>query len=98
MPTICVFACQEKACVDESVMLLWVENIPKPFTESAPINVVFLVSHPFCFHVMTSVVETIHDFVLGLEHISGGCTNLSKPLDVGRQKSLKNKDHQSVDS
>ena len=78
--------------MDEVVMLMWVEVVLKPYIATAPAYV-----HPiilldmFQCHMMESVVNAIQDLGCAIEHIPGGCTGLTQPVDVGIGKPLKNR-------
>lgn len=85
-----IYTVQEKAWMDESIMLVWVEQVLKPFVQTAPVGiapVLFLDSYR-C-HMMASVVSRIEDMGVQVEHIPGGCTGLCQPVDVGIAKPLK---------
>ena len=72
-------------------MLKWVNDIPKPYVETAPNGVkpvLFLDS--YCCHMMGTVVTAIQELGVQVEHIPGGCTGLCQPIDVGICKPLKN--------
>ena len=76
--------------MDESVMLAWIDKVLEPYIETAPIGIhlVILLDHYRC-HMMEYVVNTIQDLGCAVEHIPGGCTVLSQPIDVGIGKPLK---------
>ena len=40
------------------------------------------------YHMMASVVGSIQNFGVEVEHILGGCTSLCQPVDVGINRSL----------
>ena len=91
-PEGCFYACQERAWMDESVMLAWIDKVLKPYIKTAPIGIhpVILLDH-YRFHMMESVVNIIQDLGCAVEHIPGGCTGLAQPVDVGIGKPLKNR-------
>ena len=89
-PPGCKYFCQENGWMDERVMIEWIENIFKPFIETALENVVPLpVLDSYQCDMMTSVVETIQQLGVEVEHIPGGCTSLCQPVDVGINKAMK---------
>ena len=89
-PTGCEYFCQENALMDEGAMLEWVGKIPKPFIATAPENVVpLLVLDSYQCHMMASVVGSIQNLGVEVEHISGGCASLCQPVDVRINRSLK---------
>ena len=57
-PEGCVYACQDNAWMDEQVMLQWVEQILKPYVDTAPEDVVpILFLDSYRCHIMASVVN-----------------------------------------
>ena len=85
-----IYACQDNAWMDERVMLMWVEMVLKPYVDTAPQNVVpllFLDSYHCC--MMNLVVNAIQELGVEVEHIPGGCTSLSQPVDIGINKPFK---------
>ena len=76
--------------MNERVMIEWVENILKPFIETAPENVApLLVLDPFRWHMMTLVVKNIQQLGVEVEQIPDGCTSLSQLVDIGITKASK---------
>ena len=58
-----VYACQEKAWMDEKIMLRWVDTILKPYVETAPVGIrPILFLDLYCCHMMTSVVLAIQNW------------------------------------
>ena len=87
-----LYACQERAWMDERVMRSWVRTVLKPYVEGAPPGVqpvIFLDSYR-C-HMMASVVNDIQDLGVQIETIPGGCTGLCQPIDIGIGKPLKSR-------
>ena len=88
--------------MDEKAMIEWVENILKPYIETASKNVVLLLLlDSYGCHMMTSVVEAIQQLGVEVKHIPGGCTSLCQPVDIGINKALKmlvHKDQEVWDS
>jgi DDE superfamily endonuclease len=86
------YAVQQKAWMDSKVMISWVQQVLKPYVETAPFGVrpiLFLDSYR-C-HMMTDVVSSIQDLGVQVEHIPGGCTCHVQPVDIGINKPLKNR-------
>ena len=78
--------------MDESIMLMWVEKVLKPFVQMAPVGIQpLLILDSYCCHMMQSVVNTIEDLGVQVEHIPGGCTGLCQPIDVAIGKPLKSR-------
>ena len=91
-PAGCFYACQARAWMDEEVMLQWVDKILKPYVEIAPPGIVpLLFLDKYKCHMMASVVNKIQNLGCEVEHIPGGCTGLTQPVDVGCNKPLKNR-------
>ena len=64
-----------------------------PYVAMAPDHVVpVLILHMYQCHTMASVVQMIQELVVGVKHnIPGGCTFLCQPVDVGFNKSFKDR-------
>ena len=89
-PEGCVYACQDNAWMNEQVMLQWVEQILKPYVNTAPEDVVpILFLDSYRCHIMASVVNEIQALGVEVEHIPGGCTYLCQPVDIGINKPYK---------
>ena len=85
-----IYACQDNAWMDERVMLMWVNMVLKPYVDTAPQNMVpLLFLDSYCCHMMNLVVNAIKDLGVEVEHISGGCTSLCQPVDIGIKKPFK---------
>ena len=81
----CSYICQDRAWMDEVVMLQWVK---KP----VPAGIMpYLLLDSYKCHLMSSVVHAIQDLGIEVDHIPGGCTGLVQSLDVGVNKPLKNR-------
>jgi hypothetical protein len=93
-PTYPAGACyevQEKAWMDQVVMLSWVDRVLKPYVQTAPVGIhPILILDSYRCHMMASVVDAIAALGVQVEHIPGGCTGLCQPIDVGICKPLKN--------
>jgi transposase-like protein len=84
------YACQTAAWMDERVMLSWVKNVLKPYVDQAPDGVVpLLFLDSYRCHMMASVMHSIQELGVEVQHIPGGCTSLCQPVDVGINKPLK---------
>jgi DDE superfamily endonuclease len=87
-----IYTVQQKAWMDESIMLKWVDTVLKPYVATAPVGVepiLFLDSYR-C-HMMQSVVTIIQGLGVEVKHIPGGCTGLCQPIDVGIGRPLKSR-------
>ena len=85
--------------MDETVMLAWVDQVLRPYVETAPEDIVpILILDSYRCHMMASVVQKIQQ-ELGVEvkHIPGGCTFLCQPVDVGFNKPFKDRLWEAVD-
>jgi DDE superfamily endonuclease len=93
-PAVCSYVCQDSAWMDERrVMLEWVDDVLKPYhVATAPPDVVpLLFLDSYKCHLMSSVVSKIQDLGIKVQHIPGGCTGLTQPVDMGINKPLKNR-------
>jgi len=87
-----VYCCQDRAWMDEQVMIRWVKEVLAPFVSAAPPGVIpLLILDSYRCHLMSSVVDLIEDIGVQVEHIPGGCTSLCQPVDVGIGKPLKDR-------
>ena len=87
----CSYICQERAWMDEAMMLQWVKEVLEPWSKNVPDGIVpYLLLDSYKCHLMTSVVHAIQDPRIEVEHIPGGCTGLVQPLDMDANKPLKN--------
>ena len=91
-PVDCSYICQDRAWMDEAVMLQWVKEVLEPWLKHVPAGIVpYLLLDSYKCHLMSSVVHAIQDLGIEVEHIPGGCTGLVQPLDVGVNTPLKNR-------
>jgi DDE superfamily endonuclease len=91
-PAGCFYVCQDSAWMDESVMLQWVDDVIKPYVETVPSDIVpLLFLDSYKCNLMSSVVSKIQDLGVEVQHIPGGCTGVTQPVDVGINKPLKNR-------
>ena len=92
-PTTHHYQCQDNAWMDERVMIAWVDDVLKPYVANAPDHVIPLLilgSYRRC-HMMASVFTRIQELGIEVKHIPGGCTSLCRPVDVGFNKSFKDR-------
>ena len=76
--------------MSERLCLRWVEEVLKPWAEQAPEHVVpYLLLDSYVCHLMESMVNAIQALGVEIEHVLGGCTVLTQPVDVGINKPLK---------
>ena len=91
-PTTHHYRCQQKAWMDEQVMLDWVDEVLSPYIATAPEHVIpVLVLDSYRCHMMASVVTRIQELGVEVMHIPGGCTSLCQPVDVGFNKPFKDR-------
>ena len=90
-PVDCSYICQDRAWMDEAMMLQWVKEVLEPWSKHVPAGIMpYLLLDSYKCHLMSSVVHAIQDLGIEVDHIPGGCTGLVQPLDVGVNKPLKN--------
>ena len=77
---------QEKAWMDERLMLEWLELCARPYTERKP---TLLVLDSFRAHLTKDVNNSMKKLNISPAVIPGGCTSLLQPLDVSVNKPLK---------
>ena len=78
--------------MDERVMSEWVDKVLKPYARTAPEEIVLaILLDSYRCHIMASIVNAIQDTGTEVEHIPGGCTGLTQPVDVRIGKPLKNR-------
>ncbi len=86
-----VYVCQVNDWMDCEVMLLWVEQVLKPYSPTAPSNIrPILYLDSYRCHMLTDVVTEIQKLGVVVQHIPGGCTSYCQPVDVGFKKAFKN--------
>ena len=87
-----LYEVQEKAWMDEAVMMSWVDRVLKPYLHTAPFGIhPILILDSYRCHLMPSIINAIADLGVQVEHIPGGCTGMCQPVDVGIGKPLKNR-------
>ena len=68
-----IYACQDNAWMDERVMLMWISKVLEPYIAMAPEGIVpILFLDSYRCHMMASVITTIQDLGVEVEHIPGG--------------------------
>ena len=78
--------------MDERVMLAWVNKVLKPYVANAPEHVIpILILNSYRCHMMASVVTRIQELGIEVKHITGGCTSLCQPVEVGFNKPFKDR-------
>jgi hypothetical protein len=86
----CIYACQQKAWMDESMMIVWINKVLIPWKNTInPTIVPLLILDAYRVHMMGSIVNRIQALGIEVQHIPGGCTYLCQPVDVGVNKSIK---------
>jgi hypothetical protein len=71
-------------------MLAWVEDILRPYVETAPDDVIpLLILDSYHCHMKGSVVQKIQELRVEVKHIPGGCHSLCQPVDIGFNKPFK---------
>jgi hypothetical protein len=77
--------------MDKEGLLQWIDEILKPYIATVPPGVVpLLFLDSYKCHLMAEVVNKIQDLGVEVDHIPGGCTGLTQPVDIGINKPLKN--------
>lgn len=82
-----VYATQKNAWMDERVMKMYIDEILTPLAEREGQSLILLDSYR-C-HMMPSVISSVKDLNMSLQHIPSGVTGLVQPVDVGINKPLK---------
>ncbi len=86
------YRCQENAWMDKAIMLAWVDDILRPYIETAPDDVIpLLILDSYQCHMMGLVVQKIQELGVEVKHIPGGCTSLCQPIDIGFNKLFKDR-------
>ncbi len=87
-----IYLCQPKSWMDKEAMIIWVDQVLCPYIETVPAGVLpILFLDSYSCHMMVSVVGMIQDLGVEVEHISGGCTSLCQPVDIGVNNRFKNR-------
>jgi hypothetical protein len=86
-----IYLCQPNAWMDKEAMIIWVDEVLRPYIETAPAGVLPIL---VWIHMLASVVGMIQDLGVDVEHIPGGCTSLCKPVDIGLNKPFKHQSRQ----
>jgi DDE superfamily endonuclease len=79
--------------MDEEAMLVWVDKVLEPYVKDVPAGIfpILFVDSYRCHMRMATIVSKSQDLGVEVEHISGGCTSLCQPVDIGVNKSFKNR-------
>ena len=89
-PDECIYACQEKAWMDESMMNKWIDLVLIPWKNSRDPSITpLLILDAYRIHMMGSIVNRIQALGIEVQHIPAGCTYLCQPVDVGINRSIK---------
>jgi hypothetical protein len=76
-PTTPHYCCQPNAWMDETVMMVWVDEILAPYVAMALDNIIsLLIFNSYQCHMMSSVIQKINKLATKVIHIPGGCTSL----------------------
>lgn len=85
----CVYGVQEKAWMNESMMLDWIQKVWKPFTASKGGELTMMIIDQFAVHLMPSVKKAIEDCGTIVEFIPKGYTSCLQVCDIGLNKPFK---------
>ena len=85
-PNDVIVTVQEKAWVDEAIMIRWVDECLRQYTNR---NRTLLVMDSFRCHIMDSVKKRVRQANAETAVIPGGCTSILQPLDVSINKPFK---------
>ena len=70
-PTDMLYQMQHNAWMDERVMIVWVENMLKPYFELMPENIIPFFLDSYRCHIMGSIVNAIRKLGCKVQHIPG---------------------------
>jgi hypothetical protein len=85
-----IYACQPKAWMDEKMLHIWINKVLIPWKQSRDPNLLLLLVHySYRLHMMGTVVNSIKQLEIEVQHIHGGCTYLCQPVDVGVNHPIK---------
>lgn len=77
--------------MDQCVMLMWIDNVLKPWAKKCPANIVpYLLFDSYKVHITKVTQRAIENLEIEVDTIPGGCTGLARPINVGIGKLLKN--------
>jgi DDE superfamily endonuclease. len=83
---------QDNAWMDERLMLVWVEEVLRPWAEEAPDGIVpFLLLNSYRCHMADAVKRLMDEIGVEYQYIPGGSTGLCQPVDVGINKPFKDR-------
>jgi len=86
VPDGCIVAVQQKAWCDEAIMIRWINECLKVYTNRQRSLVVL---DSFRCHIMDSIKKQLRKANAELAVIPGGCTSILQPLDVSVNKPFK---------
>jgi hypothetical protein len=82
-PQECIYACQQKAWMDESMMIVWINEVLIPWKNTInPTIVPLLILDAYRVHMMGSIVNRIQALGIEVQHIPGDCMYFCQPVDV----------------
>jgi DDE superfamily endonuclease len=85
----CLYACNEKAWFNETIMLQWIEKVWKPTVQAKNGRLTYLLLDECPVHMTANVIRAFNELITELELIPGGYTAKLQVLDVGINKSFK---------
>jgi hypothetical protein len=89
-PVECIYACQDKAWMNETMMHRWIDLVLIPWKNSRDPSITpLLILDAYRVHMMGSIVNRIQALGIEVQHIPAGCTYLCQPVDVGINRSIK---------
>ena len=86
-PSEYIYEVQEKAWVDKTVFLTWIEKFWRPYSYKKKST--YLIMDEFSVHLMAECVNAIQDCGTEVDFILGGYTSKLQVLDVGINKPFK---------
>ena len=89
-PQECIYTCQPKAWIDESMMILWINEVLIPWKHTKdPTIVPLLILDAYRIHMMGIIVNHIHALGIEVQHLPGSCMYLCQSVGVGVNKPIK---------
>lgn len=96
-PADCVYSVQDKAWIDEELMLEWIRRVWAPWVQSKNLQQSYLIMDSFKAHLVGSVADALGDVGTTAEFIVGGYTSSLQVLDIGINKPFKGYMQQNFD-
>ena len=93
-PLSCIYAVQDKAWMDEKLMIVWVEKVEKVYTKTIN-RTTLLILDVFRGHMTSKVRRAIELCNTIIVYIPGGYTSKLQTMDVGLNKPFKTAVHDS---